>query len=53
MAFLNAFLSYFVLFLVFVILVCVAVFIGISLRKRKNAKLDYNVDDTKDTIANE
>ena len=38
-AFLNSFLSYLLLFGVFVIIVAVAVAIGITLRKSKNAKV--------------
>lgn len=37
-SFLNSFLSYFILFGVFVVLALAAVFIGITLRKNKNAK---------------
>ncbi len=36
--FLNAFLSYFLVFVIIVALVMAAVFIGIRLRKSKNAK---------------
>lgn len=38
-SFLNSFLSYLILFGVFVLLAFVAVFIGITLRKNKNAKV--------------
>lgn len=38
-SFLNSFLSYLLLFGVFVLLAIAAVFIGITLRKRKNAGL--------------
>lgn len=38
MAFLNSFVQQLVLFIVFVACAAVAVFIGISLRKRKNKK---------------
>lgn len=37
-AFLNSFVSYLILFGVFVLLAVAAVFIGITLRKRKNEK---------------
>lgn len=37
-AFINSFLSYLLLFGIMVILVAIGLFIGITLRKRKNAK---------------
>lgn len=36
--FLNSFVEYLIVFCIFVVLAGVAVFIGITLRKRKNAK---------------
>ena len=38
-AFLNSFLSYLILFGAFVLIAAVAIFIGITLRKSKNAKV--------------
>ena len=38
-AFLNSFLSYLLLFGAFVLIAAVAIFIGITLRKSKNAKV--------------
>ena len=37
-SFINAFLSYFLLFGVIVVLVLIAVFLGTTMRQRKNAK---------------
>lgn len=49
-AFINTFLSYLLVFAVFIILVCLAVFLGIKLRKNKDKKEQKITDNTKDTI---
>lgn len=47
-AFLNSFLSYLLLFGTFVLIAAVAIFIGITLRKNKNAKVvaEESAEDT-------
>ena len=56
-AFLNSFLSYLLLFGVFVLIAAVAIFVGITLRKGKNAKVvaeesaeDMTAEATADTV---
>ena len=54
-AFLNSFLSYLLLFGVFVLIAAAAIAIGITLRKGKNAKAEASVeelaaDDSTDTV---
>lgn len=51
-AFLNSFLSYLLLFGVFVLLAAIAIAIGITLRKRKNASvLATEAAETEETTA--
>ncbi len=45
MGFINGFLSYLVVLLVFVAVGGVAIFLGISLRKRANAKAEVSVEE--------
>lgn len=45
MAFINSFASYLLLLLVIVVLCGISIFVGITLRKRKNAQIEAAVEE--------
>ena len=50
-SFVNSFLSYGLLFLFVIVLALIACFIGISMRKRKNAQIEVVEEENKTSAA--